>query len=335
MLKLKWHKLDDKMKAQIKSIRPLNLLLGGIEITPRRFEHLITELSKDSATVFIGCLLDEWIPNLENSIQFKPMSYDAILKLISEVEEKGLIAKNKVAILEYEFKDSKYLIRELSPNRILRINGSNAFVLHYQNYFWEAYDLGVKIESVSPYFDEAEAKDLSQKVYEKSKQGIEEEITHFNKSITDLISDEEYGKKICGILNKVSALSWDWTGRTGALLVKDRQIISWGENRVLQYPGLMLHEGSIRERLKVPIGENMEYYETVHAEPECILKAFGKIDNLQDAILYTTKFVCPMCSKTVAASGIKKIVYMDDYTNAAGYRLMENCGIAVERFQNK
>ena len=55
-----------------------------------------------------------------------------------------------------------------------------------------------------------------------------------------------------------------------------------------------------------------------HAELIAIEKASKKLRDwrLNDCILYTTLFPCPMCASAIQQSRIKKIVYLNDDTNS-------------------
>jgi dCMP deaminase len=324
MLKLDWNKLNPKQREQIKSIRPLNLLLGGIEMTQKAFSEFVTKHTSDGATLIIGVLNNSEINGLEGAKHFQPFTFSQVEKYLNDLIQAEKINPSKVAILKYDFENSKYVLRELNPDRVFRVNGSGANVIHYQQIFWDAYSIDKKIEQISPYFDEKEAKVVSSKKYQESKEELELKTLQ---GTSDGISDKYLKNVLLDVLN----LSWDWTGRTSALIVENSKLISWGENRVLGYPGYMLHNGSLREINKASLGENLEYGETVHAEQEAILKAVGKVKSFENCTLYTSKFMCPVCSRIVAASGIKKVVYLDEYTNKLGYKLVEMCGVEVER----
>ena len=84
----------------------------------------------------------------------------------------------------------------------------------------------------------------------------------------------------------------------GAIIVKDNSVLSKAHN--------------LKEKQK-----NV----TKHAEINAITKANRKLNNwrLDDCIIYTTLFPCPMCASAIQQARIKKIVYLidsnSDYVN--------------------
>lgn len=325
MIKLRWSKMDEKLKNQISSIRPLTLLIGGKDISEKRMLEIVKENTKENATILFGVLTDEWIPGQEDCPQFAPLKIEKVENYLKEIEGKEF-EKNKVAILEHEYSSIKYLIRELTPDRIIRIRGSWTNVLHYQTEFWEAYEQGKKIETISPYCNEEEAKFESIKLYSQQQENIKRITEKSGKDISKL-NERDRDVQIMHITEEVSKLSWDWTGRTGSLLFSEGKIISYSENVVVPYPGYMLQNSSLRETHKTPIGEHLEYGETNHAEPACLLRSIGKEFNKEKAVLYTTKFPCPFCARIIADLGIKKVVYGAEYYNEIGYKVLKEAGV--------
>ena len=89
----------------------------------------------------------------------------------------------------------------------------------------------------------------------------------------------------------------------GCLLVRDNRVISQGYNGYL--PGCA-HEQKMRD------GHEMA---TIHAEMNTITDCANRGVSCKDATAYITHYPCINCMKTLCASGIKKIYYIDDYHN--------------------
>lgn len=89
----------------------------------------------------------------------------------------------------------------------------------------------------------------------------------------------------------------------GCVLVRDTRIISVGYNGFL--PGAP-HESKIRD------GHEQA---TVHAEQNAITDCSRRGISCNDAIAYITHYPCINCFKILAASGIKRVVYLHDYKN--------------------
>jgi len=106
--------------------------------------------------------------------------------------------------------------------------------------------------------------------------------------------------------------------KVGALIVKDKMIISDGYNGT-------------------PSGfENVCEYEdnttkpyVLHAEANAITKIACSGNSSKDATLYVTASPCIECAKLIIQSGIKRVVYSELYRLRDGLNLLERAGIEV------
>ena len=74
--------------------------------------------------------------------------------------------------------------------------------------------------------------------------------------------------------------------------------------------------------------EDNKYSYVVHSELNAILNYKG--ESLKDSTLYVTLFPCSECSKAIIQSGIKKIVYIDEYKNdIASRRMFKAAGVEL------
>lgn len=71
--------------------------------------------------------------------------------------------------------------------------------------------------------------------------------------------------------------------------------------------------------------------ETIHAELSCILKAAREGVSVVGATLYTTLSCCKPCSEMVAASGVKKVVYKEEYRDNSGIENLKRLNVEVEQ----
>lgn len=108
--------------------------------------------------------------------------------------------------------------------------------------------------------------------------------------------------------------------QVGALIVKDRMIISDGYNGT-------------------PTGfenpcENEDGYTkwyVLHAEANAILKVAGSTQSCKGATLYITMSPCKECSKLIHQSGITRLVYNIDYKDNSGLDFLEKAGVEIEQ----
>lgn len=113
-------------------------------------------------------------------------------------------------------------------------------------------------------------------------------------------------------------LSYCKRKQVGALIVKDRMIISDGYNGT---------PSGFENKCEDDAG-NTQWF-VLHAEANAILKLAGSTQSAKDATLYLTLSPCKECSKLILQSGIKKLVYVDHYKDNDGIEFLKNHGIEI------
>ncbi len=106
--------------------------------------------------------------------------------------------------------------------------------------------------------------------------------------------------------------------KVGALIVKDRMIVSDG------YNGTPTGFDNCCEN---DIGETHWY--VLHAEANAILKVAKSTHDINGATLYITLSPCKECSKLIVQSGIKRVVYCKGYKDNSGLLFLEESGIEI------
>ena len=77
------------------------------------------------------------------------------------------------------------------------------------------------------------------------------------------------------------------------------------------------------------IGPNGGCIRTVHAEQSAIAFAAKRGVALEDSILYVTLSPCISCAMLIINSGVKKVVYAEEYRDTAGIETLKQAGIEV------
>jgi len=72
--------------------------------------------------------------------------------------------------------------------------------------------------------------------------------------------------------------------------------------------------------------------EVIHAELNCILKAAREGVSVVGATLYTTLSCCKPCSEMVAASGVKRVVYKEEYRDTSSLDFLMKANIKIEKY---
>ena len=119
-------------------------------------------------------------------------------------------------------------------------------------------------------------------------------------------------------------LSYCERRQVGALIVKDRTIISDGFNGT----------PSGFENCCEDSEGNTQWY-VLHAEANAILKLASSTQSAKEATLYITLSPCKECSKLILQSGITRVVYIEDYKDMEGINLLKRGGIDVMRISKQ
>lgn len=106
--------------------------------------------------------------------------------------------------------------------------------------------------------------------------------------------------------------------KVGALIVKDKMIISDGYNGT---PSGFENVCEDENGLTKPY--------VLHAEANAITKIARSNNNSDGATLYVTDSPCIECSKLIIQAGIRRVVYAKQYRLLDGIRLLEKAGIEV------
>lgn len=99
----------------------------------------------------------------------------------------------------------------------------------------------------------------------------------------------------------------------GALLVKDKRILSTGYNGTPRGLPHCLDVGCLREKGNIPPGERHELCRGIHAEQNAIIQAATSGINIEGSVLYTTHYPCSLCIKMILNASINKIFYLEGY----------------------
>ncbi|MGL4411494.1 MAG: deoxycytidylate deaminase [Bacteroidales bacterium] len=107
--------------------------------------------------------------------------------------------------------------------------------------------------------------------------------------------------------------------KVGALIVKDKMIISDG------YNGTPSGFDNVCEDIT-----GKTYPFVLHAEANAITKIARSNNSSEGATLYVTAAPCIECSKLIIQAGIKRVVYAEEYRFEDGLNLLKQAGVEVE-----
>ena len=129
----------------------------------------------------------------------------------------------------------------------------------------------------------------------------------------------KYDKAYLRIAKEWSQLSYCKRKQVGAIIVKDRMIISDG------YNGTPSGFENCSE-----VEEGLTRWDVLHAEANAILKVARSTQSCEGATLYITLSPCKECSKLIHQSGIKRVVYHNGYRDDSGLQFLIKAGIDVQ-----
>lgn len=101
--------------------------------------------------------------------------------------------------------------------------------------------------------------------------------------------------------------------QVGAVIVKDKQILSTGYNGSPTGLSHCAEKGCLREKLGIPSGERTEICRAVHAEQNALVQAAKHGVAIEGADIYTTVQPCVLCTKLLINAGIKRVFYQIPY----------------------
>ncbi|HLW32017.1 MAG TPA: dCMP deaminase family protein [Aequorivita sp.] len=116
-----------------------------------------------------------------------------------------------------------------------------------------------------------------------------------------------------------SKLSYCKRRQVGALIVKDKMIISDG------YNGTPTGFENICED-----DEGFTKWYVLHAEANAILKVASSTQGCKGATLYITMSPCRECSKLIHQAGITRLVYHTEYKDNEGIAFLEKAGVSIQ-----
>lgn len=133
----------------------------------------------------------------------------------------------------------------------------------------------------------------------------------------------KYDKAYLRIAQEWGKLSYCKRKQVGALIVKDRMIISDG------YNGTPTGFENYCED-----DEGYTKWYVLHAEANAILKVAASTQSCKGATLYITLSPCKECSKLIHQAGIVRVVYNTAYKDNSGLEFLKKAGIELEHIEN-
>ncbi|WP_294197835.1 MULTISPECIES: dCMP deaminase family protein [Chryseobacterium] len=133
----------------------------------------------------------------------------------------------------------------------------------------------------------------------------------------------KFDKAYLKMAQEWAKLSYCKRKQVGALIVKDRMIISDGYNGT---------PSGFENCCEDPEG-NTHWY-VLHAEANAILKLAASTQSAKGATLYLTLSPCKECSKLILQAGITRLVYINEYSDDDGISFLKNHQVEIEQISD-
>lgn len=130
----------------------------------------------------------------------------------------------------------------------------------------------------------------------------------------------KFDKAYLKMAQEWAKLSYCKRKQVGALIVKDRMIISDGYNGTPSG-----FENCCED------SDGKTHWYVLHAEANAILKLAASTQSAKGSTLYLTLSPCKECSKLILQAGITRLVYINEYSDDDGISFLRNHNIEIEQ----
>jgi dCMP deaminase len=311
-----WADIAFGSKKEINSLKPI-FIAAPREMSEKRFTQLIkTYLLKGN--LVLGLAKEPYIAGFEGQPQFSTLQFNTIKGVIDKVNTSK--SPHKIYSLTYYQRETAYVFEKIKWQRAVLVNGSWLYAFHTQKPYYILVNKNIPFEYVSPFSGEDEAR-----TYEMQKQ-------------KSLIRPDTKGvfseSQIIGVANEAAKASYDYNFQTGVALGrkngKGYEVLATAHNAVVPFETYALHYGASREQNYSPPND-LNHYDTVHAEVGLILRAQKEKIDLKNSTLFINLLPCPVCSRMLSQTDISEVVYQQDHSDGYAVKILEAAGKTVRR----
>ena len=118
--------------------------------------------------------------------------------------------------------------------------------------------------------------------------------------------------------------------QVGAVVVKDKRLLTSGYNGAPQGLAHCLEVGCLREKLGISSGERHELCRGLHAEQNAIVQAALHGVSIANSTIYCTHQPCSACAKMIINAGIRRIVFEYPYPDDLARDLLDEAGVECD-----
>ena len=135
----------------------------------------------------------------------------------------------------------------------------------------------------------------------------------------------------CEIAAKVATRSTCLRRNVGAVIVRERRILTTGYNgppRGITHCDVV---GCLRQEMGIPSGERLDICRALHAEQNAIIQAAFHGTRIRGGTLYCTTCPCSICAKMLINAGIARVVYCEEYRDPLAQQMLNEAGVGMRQ----
>lgn len=140
---------------------------------------------------------------------------------------------------------------------------------------------------------------------------------------------DEYFMQIAHVVSRRSTCV---RRQIGAVIVKDKRILTTGYNGAPSGLPHCLELGCLRDEQGIPSGTRHEICRALHAEQNAIVQAALYGVSTRDSTLYCTHQPCSLCAKAAINAGVRRVVYEGDYPDQFALDMLQQAEVELLRF---
>jgi tRNA(Arg) A34 adenosine deaminase TadA len=310
-----WGELAFGSKKPVSQLRA-TFIMAPRTMSKKRLAQLI-KTYLPQGNIVLGIAKEPYVAGLEGQPQFTMLTLEEALPIADKVNAAGLT--QRIALLRYNQRDIAFLLEKLDFARVVLVNGSWYRAFHLRPEFYTLTTRGIPFEKVSPFVAETEAKAYPGTV----------KLSDIPTSGTFTAAD------MLALANRAGTHSYDSGGfQIGVSLGRKKgkayELLATTHNTVVPYETYALHHGASREQNFSPTND-LNHYDTVHAEVAMVIKAGKEHIDLHDTTLFINLLPCPMCARMFTQTDIESFVYSQDHSSGYGLKMLERAGKHVTR----
>ena len=116
----------------------------------------------------------------------------------------------------------------------------------------------------------------------------------------------------------------------GAVIVRDKRILTTGYNGAAAGVKDCLALGCLRNELNIPSGQRHEICRAIHAEQNAIIQAGLHGITIKGATIYCTHSPCILCAKMLVNAGISRFVMCTNYADSSFKALFKEAKVKYD-----